>query len=64
MLTPKMELLVKQTCNDRVQEEETKCQIFGLMCGVGHLWSFAGGLWSFVVICSRLLVVCGRCLFY
>ena len=34
-------------CNDRVREQETKCQLFGLMCRCHCLWSFVGSLWSF-----------------
>ena len=40
--------------------EETKRQIFSLMCKGDYLCSFASGLWSFVVVCGGFLVVCGR----
>ena len=34
-------------CNYRLQEEEMKRQLFGLMCKGGRLWLFAGNFWSF-----------------
>ena len=34
--------------------EETKRQIFSLMCKGDYLCSFASGLWLFVVVCGRL----------
>ena len=47
-------------CNCWLPEEETKRQIFKLMCRCGSLWLFPGSLWlfagglrSFVLVCAR-----------
>ena len=46
-------------CNYRVLEEETKHQIFGLICKGGHCVHLLVVSVPMLVVCSHLLAVCG-----